>query len=104
MEPQILNVSFSFIIPLNRNYKKGKSMIKYKLTKQGVQNKETGVFIPECKGNRDWRKYQAWLSEGNKPLPMDEPQAVDENEAKIQAKMREMAITDLAGELPDGYK
>jgi len=29
------------------------------------------TFIPEAETNRDWRKYQEWLAEGNKPLPAD---------------------------------
>lgn len=46
-------------------------MRKYKLTKEGVQDTETGAFIPDDPDNRDWRQYQAWLKEGNKPEPMD---------------------------------
>ena len=29
------------------------------------------AIIPNNPKNRDWRKYQAWLVKGNKPLPMD---------------------------------
>lgn len=81
-------------------------MAKYKLTGEGVQNTETMAFIPANLANRDWRKYQAWLAEGNKPLPIAEPQApvVDENEEKIKAELRKMAIASLGDALPAGYK
>ncbi len=44
-------------------------MAKYKLVRGGIQNKETMAFIPDNLDNRDWRKYQAWLAEGNIPDP-----------------------------------
>lgn len=45
-------------------------MIKYKLTAEGVQDQETGAFIPNNPLNRDWRNYQNWLKKkGNKPDP-----------------------------------
>lgn len=47
-------------------------MAKYKITEKGVQNTETGVFITNKK-SRAWRTYEAWLAEGNTPLPMDVP-------------------------------
>lgn len=45
-------------------------MVKYKLTKSGVQNLSTTQFI-ENMNSREGRKYQKWLAEGNKPEPMD---------------------------------
>ena len=56
---------------------------------------------------RVYRKYLAWLAiEGNEPLPMAEPQepVVDENEEKIKAELRKMAIANLGDELPADYK
>lgn len=44
-------------------------MAKYKLTQNGVQNRDTGAFIPNSPGNRHWIEYQEWLSEGNTPDP-----------------------------------
>lgn len=45
-------------------------MAKYKLTSEGVQDIETGAFIPAISTNRDWRKYQEWLKvKTNKPDP-----------------------------------
>ena len=46
-------------------------MAKYKLTESGVQDTETGAFIPNAPGNRHWTEYQEWLLEpGNVPDPM----------------------------------
>lgn len=53
-------------------------MAKYKLTKNGVQDTEHNLSIPEAPGNRHWQEYQAWLAEGNTPDdadPMPEPTA-----------------------------
>ena len=44
-------------------------MIKYKLTKNGVIDLETGMFIPSDPANRHWQEYQEWLKSGNNPLP-----------------------------------
>lgn len=45
-------------------------MAKYKLTEQGVQDLSTMQFIVNM-NSREGRKYQAWLTEGNEPEPMD---------------------------------
>lgn len=46
-------------------------MAKYRLLSSGgVQDKETGAFIPNSGGNRHWREYQEWLLvDGNTPDP-----------------------------------
>ena len=70
-------------------------MAKYKLTKSGVQDKKTGAFIPDCQGNRDWRKYQTWLKKkGNKPDPEF---TKAELETQEQRKTREIenAVVDM---------
>jgi hypothetical protein len=33
------------------------------------------TFIPFDPANQDFVQYQKWLSEGNQPLPADEPNA-----------------------------
>ena len=43
--------------------------MKYKLQENGVSIPEKNMNIPSCEGNKDWREYQAWLKEGNKPDP-----------------------------------
>jgi len=43
----------------------------YKLISVGIHRISDGAFIPNNPNNRDWRKYQTWLAEGNEPLPMD---------------------------------
>jgi hypothetical protein len=42
---------------------------------QVVQNLDTYAFIPFDPANTDYQAYLKWLSEGNTPLPADEPQA-----------------------------
>ncbi len=89
----------------------------YKIQKDGsgVIRLADMACIPECKDNTDWREYQAWLAEGNTPLPAYTPeeleakQKADEEAAReklIADKMRELAISELKkeGKLPDGFK
>ena len=77
----------------------------YQLIENGVRRLSDNAYITN-KNSRAWRTYEAWLADGNVPLPIAVPQAlvVDVNEEKIKAKMRETAIADLGDELPAGYK
>ena len=44
----------------------------YKIhNENGDIQRSDGAVIPPDKKNRDWRKYQQWLAEGNEPEPMD---------------------------------
>lgn len=69
-------------------------MAKYKFTNEGVQDTETGAFIPDTPTNRDWRKYLKWAKKaGNNP----DPEFTDEElAAQKQSKIRgiETAIVD----------
>ncbi len=78
----------------------------YQLMQGGVKRIFDSLNIPNNPMNPDWRKYQTWLDEGNEPEPMAEPQAlvIDENEEKIKAELRKIAITNLGNKLPNGYK
>jgi hypothetical protein len=38
-----------------------------------IFNAETNLYIPFDQANRDYTEYLEWLSEGNEPLPADEP-------------------------------
>ena len=80
----------------------------YRLTEDGVQRLSDTAFIPATMKNKDWRKYQKWLSDGNTPEAKLPPPAlvVDEKEAKIKARMRKKAIQELIseGQLPAGYE
>lgn len=40
----------------------------------GVVRIEDNAFIPFDPANSDYQAYLKWLSEGNEPLPADEPQ------------------------------
>jgi hypothetical protein len=57
-------------------------MIMYKLIFDAFTNKNIGVIrladqanIPFDPDNVDFQQYQKWLSEGNTPIPADEPNA-----------------------------
>lgn len=71
-----------------------------------IQNLTTMAVFAPVSTNRPGRRYLAWVAKGNEPLPMAELQAlvVDENEEKIKAELRKMAIANLDDDLPDGYK
>ena len=56
----------------------------YKLYKCGINLESEGVMligedsitsIPSDPANTDFVEYQKWLSEGNTPIPADEPNA-----------------------------
>ncbi len=47
-------------------------MAKYKLTDGGVQDTETGAFIPNDPGNRHWQEYLVW-DQTNDADPADTP-------------------------------
>ena len=51
-------------------------MAKYKLSGDGVQDTETGAFIPVDADNRHWRMYQDWLAAGNSPDPEFTPEEI----------------------------
>lgn len=46
-------------------------MAGYKLRPEGVIRTADRAQIPDDPGNRDWRRYQAWLNVGNTPDPAD---------------------------------
>jgi hypothetical protein len=63
----------------------------YQLTKTGARRISDNTNIPNDSNNRDWRKYQAWIAEGNNPLPMD---IVDPWIAKRQERNLILQSTD----------
>ena len=69
-------------------------MAKYKLTSDGVQDKETTAFIPANLANGHWRKYQKWLKKGNKPDPeFTEEELTTQKQRQI--RQIENAIVDM---------
>ena len=66
----------------------------YKLKENGVIRLSDNANIPNNPNNRDWRKYQVWVAEGNTPDPEF---TADELAAQKQRKKRqiEMSIVDM---------
>jgi len=48
-------------------------MYKKTLFENIVRRTSDNVFIPPDPANTDYQAYLVWLSEGNTPLPADEP-------------------------------
>ena len=46
----------------------------YKLVKDSTEilRVSDGIFIPADPGNKEYQKYQAWVAQGNTPLPADD--------------------------------
>ena len=59
----------------DKNKKENIQMTLYRLTlfPNTVERLDDSVFIPSDPANTDWRAYQAWLAEGNTPLPYVPP-------------------------------
>ena len=55
-------------------YKQIKYLDGQIITNQILRVADT-AFIPFDPANVDFQQYQKWLSEGNQPLPADEPNA-----------------------------
>ena len=62
-------------------------MADYKLNRTGgVIRSRDGAEIPDDNRNRDWRKYQVWVSQGNTPDAADPEPARDPTvEDRLQA-------------------
>ena len=79
--------------------------MSYKLLRDNLRGIDCGVMrlsdsssIPSDEKNKDWRKYQEWIAEGNTPLPADPPTpeelaAEAERQALIAAKAKAKADT-----------
>jgi hypothetical protein len=71
-------------------------MADYILTDDGVQRRSDGMWIPDEPLNREWRKYQAWVAEGNlpdpKPLPPAKPPVADRVESMITSSETLLAL------------
>jgi hypothetical protein len=54
--------------------------IQYKLFNTGygqsINIVGTNIYIPFDEANTDYQQYLQWLSEGNTPLPPDEPETI----------------------------
>lgn len=57
----------------------------YKLTHTTVIRLSDNAFIPADPANRDYAKYQQWLSEGNTPEPADPLPTPDYFALRVQA-------------------
>ena len=63
-------MEYVFIVLQALNYKN-----MYKITQNNncILLIEKNSFIPFDSANTDYQEYLKWLSEGNEPLPADEP-------------------------------
>ena len=66
----------------------------YKLTASGVRRLSDNVDIPNNSANKDWRKYQKWLDEGNTPEPKETEEEKEINKGR-RIKALEIAIVDM---------
>ena len=84
-----------------------------------IQDMLTMAVIPNNPQNKDWQKYQKWLSEGNIPDPWKTKeelekekyniliqQAIQEEETKIikQRRLNIIAKLKKQGKLPQDYE
>lgn len=75
----------------------------YRLAKSGVIRLIDGANIPEAPLNRDWKKYQEWLTGGNTPDPMDpEPEPPTKAELITQVLNSKKHFKALVLALNDG--
>lgn len=60
-------------------------MADYELSDGGVTRRADGAGVPNADGNRDWREYKQWLTDGNTPDPMPPyvPAVQDVNRATL---------------------
>jgi hypothetical protein len=59
--------------------------VKKEFNITGIQDTETGMFIPLDPSNRHYQEYQKWLKEGNQPDPpytLDEYKRIKKGEIK----------------------
>jgi hypothetical protein len=45
----------------------------YKIINDATISRSDGASIPVADANSDYQTYLKWLSEGNEPLPADQP-------------------------------
>lgn len=59
-------------------------MVKYKLAEDGgVHDTETGMSIPAAIGNRHWKQYLIWVTEGGVPDPEFTDEELDARDIDI---------------------
>ena len=71
----------------------------YKLKQDGVILIENEMLIPSDEKNRDWRKYQEWLAQGNTPEPEFSPEEIQQQEQSNMMKQRTQAFGSIGDQL-----
>ena len=61
-------------------------MAKYKISGDGVQDTETGAFIPNAPGNRHWQEYLTWAQDSTADAEFTQQELDDQAWADLRSE------------------